>query len=486
MQVINVFPLILLGAVVGACISLLVVRRKAARTSLLPAFAESGSKVQRSRATPTWGALTLEAPLFHEALQGQVTRAQGTQQHVSLLLLELDHFQHLHALFEPAAVEGGLQQLQAALEACLQPSDRFFWLGGKQFAAIITTRGQDEALALAARQAARKASQVIDIKGEKLRLSVSIGVYPSQDSHESPEQMLAYARQALTQAKRQGEGYYHVFEAARHPHVKQRFALYNRLNSALLQGELRVYYQPQVALSSRRISGLEALVRWQHPEKGLIPPDHFIPLAEETGLIVPIGEWVIRAVCKQLRVWQRSGAAPLSVAVNVSTRQLIDPALVEVVRQSLASNNLKAHCLELELTESLAMHNLEEAANILQQLQALGVASVIDDFGTGYATLSYLRDLPVTKLKIDRSFVQDINHDHQAAVLVKSVIDLAHSLDLQVVAEGVESEAQCEKLHELGCVYTQGYLFGRPLPAAELNIPRKKIRERPHRAFSTI
>ncbi len=251
------------------------------------------------------------------------------------------------------------------------------------------------------------------------------------------------------------------------PELQQRHAMVNSLQNALRQGELCLHYQPLIELQSRRIIGVEALVRWQHPQKGLIPPVHFIPLAEETGLIIPLGEWVIRAACEQLKQWQLAGKGPLSMAVNVSARQISNGDLVAVVRQSLAASGLEARALELELTESMAMGSLEQTVSQLQQLSALGVQAVIDDFGTGYSSLSYLKYLPVKKLKIDRSFIRGINKDASDAAIVTSVINLAHELGLTVVAEGVEFEAQYQKLKDLGCDYAQGYLFSKPLPATE-------------------
>jgi EAL domain-containing protein (putative c-di-GMP-specific phosphodiesterase class I) len=243
--------------------------------------------------------------------------------------------------------------------------------------------------------------------------------------------------------------------------------LENDLRRALERGELLLYYQPQAEVGTNRIFGVEALIRWQHPTLGLVAPDRFIGLAEETGLIVPIGEWVLRQACEQGRAWHDAGVDNLTIAVNISVRQFLQPDLAGVIGQVLARSGLPARCLELEITESTAMEDLEASAQILRALQDMGVRIAIDDFGTGHSSLSYLKNFPIQTLKIDRSFVKDIPGDPNDAAIVSAAIAMAHSLGLTVIAEGVETEEQIEFLRDRACDAFQGYLISQPLPAHE-------------------
>jgi EAL domain-containing protein (putative c-di-GMP-specific phosphodiesterase class I) len=243
------------------------------------------------------------------------------------------------------------------------------------------------------------------------------------------------------------------------------------LRHALDRGEFRVHYQPILSLADERVCEVEALIRWAHPERGLVPPGVFIPVAEETGLIVPIGQWVLEHACRQAREWQarRGGDRPLVLSVNLSARQFQHPDLVADIQRALRTTGLEPHLLKLEVTESVVMHDAASAAAILHQLKALGIQLAIDDFGTGYSSLAYLKRFPVDTLKIDRSFVNGVGQDPQDTAIVQSVIALAQALGLSVTGEGVETEAQLERLRELGCERGQGFLFARPCPPEQLN-----------------
>jgi EAL domain-containing protein (putative c-di-GMP-specific phosphodiesterase class I) len=272
----------------------------------------------------------------------------------------------------------------------------------------------------------------------------------------------------MYRAKELGRNNYQLYDPKMSAPTAQSLSLMSDLRKALDRGEFVVYYQPQIHVKTGELIGVEALLRWQHPQRGMISPAQFIPLAEETGLIVPIGEWVLRTACAQVKAWAEAGFPEMRVAVNLSARQFMRDDLVEVVERVLRDTGLKPHLLELEITESMTMHNVERAIQILHGLKNLGVMISLDDFGTGYSSLSYLKHFPIHMLKIDQSFVRDITVDPDDAAIVNSIIALAHALQLNVIAEGVETEEQLAYLVEQGCFEMQGYLFSPPLPVQSL------------------
>ncbi len=310
---------------------------------------------------------------------------------------------------------------------------------------------------------------VFDIENYQLHISPSIGIalYPlhGQDA----ETLIKNADAALYIVKSQGRNHYQFYHSAINSGSSELLILENSLHYALDRQEFEVYYQPQVNITTGEITKIEALLRWRHLELGLVPPEKFIPLAEETGLIVPIGEWVLKTACTQNKFWQDTlGLPSLSVAVNLSARQFQQPNLVNIVMQILSETKLAPQSLELEITESIAMQNVEFTKKILSELYALGVSISIDDFGTGYCSLSYLKNFPIHGLKIDRSFVRDLSDNNHDAAITTAIIALAHGLKLAVVAEGVETEEQRNLLRVLDCELMQGYLFSRPLSAEDI------------------
>jgi len=272
---------------------------------------------------------------------------------------------------------------------------------------------------------------------------------------------------AMYRAKERGRDNYQMFTLAMKASVQEMLALENDLSHALERDELRVLYQPVMEIASGRIVGGEALLRWQHPQRGMVGPDEFIPLAEETGLIGPIGEWVLRMACKQARAWRDARLGPSRISVNVSARQVEQPGLVRAVASALAETGLPPHCLHLELTEGAVMRQLESVSFTLAELREMGVGISVDDFGTGYSSLGYLKRFPVDTIKIDRSFVRDVTTDQNDAAIVTTVIAMARGLNLRVIAEGVETEAQLSFLRENECHEFQGFLLSRPVSATE-------------------
>jgi EAL domain-containing protein (putative c-di-GMP-specific phosphodiesterase class I) len=337
---------------------------------------------------------------------------------------------------------------------------------GDEFAVLLTqiggTEGEDVIGVIFQINESLKLPFIID--DDEIFITVSIGISLYPDDGADALSLLKNTGAALYRAKEQGGDNYQFYTADLNAKAVKRMTLENSLRRALERSEFEVYYQPVLDIDTRKIVGMEALLRWHHPELGLVQPAEFIPLAEDTGMIVPIGEWVLRTACAQSRSWQEAGFSPLSLAVNLSARQFQQQNLSEVVVRILRETRLNSHELELELTESSIMKNAESAVRTLGELKAMGVKIAIDDFGTGYSSLGYLKRLPLDTLKIDRSFVHDVTTDHDDAALVVAIITLAHNLRLKVVAEGVETEAQLSFLHLLRCDEGQGYLFSKPLP----------------------
>jgi EAL domain-containing protein (putative c-di-GMP-specific phosphodiesterase class I) len=307
-----------------------------------------------------------------------------------------------------------------------------------------------------------------EVRGQELFATASVGVSLFPHDADDAQTLLKNAGAALYKAKRSGGANYQFYTADMHLLASHRLELETKLRRALQNEEFLIYYQPRVSVDSLAITGVEALIRWQQPQVGLVPPAEFIPLAEDTGLIVPIGEWVLRNACLQARRWQDAGFAPMQMAVNISARQFLEQDLSETIIRILDETQLAPQYLELEVTESSIVQNPEFAASVLVKLKGMGVKISIDDFGTGYSSLSSLKRLPIDALKIDQSFVRDATIDPDDASLVMAIITLAHNLRLKVIAEGVETEEQLRFLHLLRCNEIQGDLFSKPLPADSL------------------
>jgi len=310
----------------------------------------------------------------------------------------------------------------------------------------------------------------LQIEGYDFFLSCSIGVAVYPNDGADPESLLKHADIAMYRAKEMGNNNYQFYTAAMNERALERLRIEGDLRNALERKELLLYYQPQVDLRTGRMVGMEALIRWKHPQLGMISPTRFINLAEETGLIVQMGAWVMHTACEQNKTWQRMGLGYLRMSVNLSTRQFFQQNLVQQVAKVLEDTGLAPHYLEIELTESLVMTDVELAVGILNDLKSIGVQLSIDDFGTGYSSLAYLKSFPIDALKIDQSFVRDITVDQDDAAIVASIISLAHNLRLQVIAEGVETQEQLSYLQRHRCDEMQGFYFSEPVAAADIEI----------------
>jgi diguanylate cyclase (GGDEF)-like protein/PAS domain S-box-containing protein len=404
--------------------------------------------------------------LFADRLEHALARGRRPEVSVAILLIDLDGFKDINDSLGHDAGDDLLTIAGMRLQGHARPGDTVARLGGDEFGVLLEDIAAAEAVRSAEGLLEGLATPIV-LRDRDLTPTASIGIAIA--TGEDAETLLRNADTAMYAAKRQGKGRYAVFEPAMHATVLERLDLAADLGRAVEKGQLHLCYEPQINLGSGRISGLEALVRWRHPARGEVSPAEFIPLAEETGMILPIGRWVLQEACRQLRAWQErwSALAPLTIAVNLSARQLQHPGIVDEVRAALAAAGLDPQSLVLEITETAIMEQLDAAFTILTELRRLGVRLALDDFGTGYSSLSYLQRLPVDILKIDRSFVAGIAGSTEDSALARGILTLGQTLGLTTVAEGIETAEQLVALRELGCQLGQGYLFARPLgPAA--------------------
>jgi diguanylate cyclase (GGDEF)-like protein len=354
------------------------------------------------------------------------------------------------------------------LESCMRSEDTLAHFEGSEFGVLWGDLEGAGAAVAAAAQLAEGFANPFEIEGGQLHVSASIGVALYPQDGESVQTLIKHAHSAMHRVKEAGGDGVQCYAPQMTADAAERLRLEQAMRMALVRGEFELHYQPKVDLDSGGMAGMEALIRWRHPELGMISPARFIPLAEETGLIVGIGEWVMRTACKQIRTWQDAGLSPVSVAINLSARQFWQGGLASLLQSILAETGVDGALVELEVTESAIMRDLDSTVAALFELRELGCSISIDDFGTGYSSLGYLRRLPLNKLKIDRSFVMDITQDPTAALLTREIINIAHALGLTVIAEGVEHEAELAFLAQNSCDQIQGFYFSRPLPAADI------------------
>ena len=394
------------------------------------------------------------------------TRRHGHM--VGLLFVDLDRFKPINDSLGHAVGDQLLQAVAQRMKACTRETDTVARGGGDEFTVLLCELRSGQDAAIVAGKLLEELATPFKLGGHELFISASIGIacYPQDGSDAAT--MLKNADVAMYRAKEEGRNTFRFFSAEMNTHALETLMLSNQLRLALDRDELLLHYQPRVDLSTRKITGVEALVRWQHPERGLVPPGRFIPLAEETGLIVPIGEWVLRAACTQMRSWQRAGLPRLRMAVNLSARQLREPDLAKRMAAILAETGLDPEFLELELTESMVMRDPEETVKSLSELSAIGVSIAIDDFGTGHSSLSYLKRFPIDILKIDQSFVRGIPADPDDVAITRTILAMAKGLGLRAIAEGVETAEQSAFLKAEGCEEGQGYLFSKPVPAEDV------------------
>jgi diguanylate cyclase (GGDEF)-like protein len=415
---------------------------------------------------------------FHDSLTGLPNRAlfmdrlshrlalekrrQSTS--FSVLFLDVDRFKVINDGLGHIRGDELLQMIARRLQSCLRPGDTVARLGGDEFTILL----EDVPTTADARKVADRVQDELRapfvLGGQEVFSGASIGIAHGSAAYAWPEDILRDADTALYRAKAQGRGRWVEFDSTMHERAVELLQLETDLRRALERRELRLHYQPVISLSTGQVAGAEALVRWQHPERGLVPPGHFVPLAEETGLIIAIGEWVLREACRQMKAWQdQLGLPQLEIGVNLSSKQFQLPGLVAQVASVLSETGLSPRSLRLEVTESLLMSREPHIADTMTELRAMGVRIDLDDFGTGYSSLSYLHQFPIDTLKIDRSFIQRMGETEDGLQIVNTILSLARSLDMEVVAEGVETEQQLQTLRQLQCSYAQGYHLSRPV-----------------------
>jgi diguanylate cyclase (GGDEF)-like protein len=404
--------------------------------------------------------------LLADRMSQAIARAARHEISFAVLVVDLDRFKAINDSLGHIAGDELLQEVARRLSSLLRKDDTLARLGGDEFVLVIHELSTSQDAEVVARKVLSHVAQPVRLAGLDVHVSPSVGIALCPDDGVDSETLLQHADAAMYHAKKKGRNTFQFFAPAMNAFARERLELESGLRTALAQREFELHYQPKVDVATGRIESAEALLRWRHPKKGLILPGGFIPLAEETGLIVPLGEMVLYEACRQARAWQDEGLH-LRMAVNLSARQFRQDGLIETVRGALSMARLEPRFLELELTESAVMQDAETSVQIMRRLSDLGVRISVDDFGTGYSSLSYLRRLPLDKLKIDRSFIREIVTSRDDAQIVRAIVSLAHSLHLKVIAEGVETQEQLTFLRSLGCDQYQGYLCSPPLPAME-------------------
>ncbi|HEU0053141.1 MAG TPA: EAL domain-containing protein, partial [Longimicrobium sp.] len=407
--------------------------------------------------------------LFLDRLEQAAEHARRGKRPFAVLFLDLDRFKVINDSLGHQAGDELLVAVSRRLESCLRPCDTVARLGGDEFAVLL----EDVADTGEAVQVAERIGTVVGLpvtlEGHEVVPSVSVGVVLGGELKSGAEHLLRYADVAMYRAKAGGRGRHEVFDPEMHESALERLHLETDLRKALERGELRLFYQPIVDLADGRTAGLEALLRWEHPERGLLVPGEFMRVAEESGLITGIGAWVLGEAASRLAAWQAAYPAdpPLKVSVNVSTREVVDPGFVPRLEEVLRGASPAPDTLRVEVTEGALMRNAEQVISVLARLEALGIRCYMDDFGTGYSSLRYLHRFPVNVMKVDRSFVERVPDDREAVEVVRTIVTLARTLGMELIAEGVETEAQENLLRALGCHYAQGYRFSGPLSEAD-------------------
>jgi len=406
--------------------------------------------------------------LFYDRMHKSISRAKRGNTSLAILLIDLDRFKNINDSLGHDAGDTFLKMIAERLMEYLRDTDTIARLGGDEFVVVLENIVSADDMENVAQKLLQLLSDPIEVQGHEISATASVGISVYPNDGDTIDQLLKHADAAMYRAKAAGKNRYQFFVKAIGDSAVNYLLLENDLRRAIEQQELMLYYQPQIDLRSGRILGLEALVRWNHRDRGLVSPAHFIPLAEETGLILPLGEWVLSHACERFHAWLMNGLNLGKIGVNLSTRQFRESHFEQTVIRVLTESRLSPQYLELEITESSAMENAAQTIDMLKCLSSMGLSLAIDDFGTGYSSLAYLQKFPIHKLKIDRSFIKDIDTNIQDAAIAKSIIDLAHNMSLQVIAEGVERASQSRWLIDRGCDQVQGFFYSKPLSEDQL------------------
>jgi len=404
---------------------------------------------------------------FKSRLNEEIASAGDSGQMIGVMILNIDSFKAVNDSLGHDVGDAILKRTAALLETCKRPEDTIARLGSDEFGVILTNVNSPEDAAEAAVRFIRAVGAPFHVAGHDLQQTACVGLKLFPQDGRDTDVLLKNADLALSRAKQEGSGACILYRHELHLRAMERNAIERDLRAALAQKQFVLYYQPKIDLTTGKLKGSEALIRWCHPERGIVAPDLFIPVAEKCGIIGDVTKWVLQEACRQVRAWQDAGLKNVSVAVNVSAVDLRRPDFTDIVANTLVACGLSPQYLEIEVTESMVMRDVDLVIGTLRRLRSLGVGIGIDDFGTGYSSLAYLKRFPVKRLKIDRSFINDIADGRSGEILPKVIVDLGHALGLEVLAEGVENRAQLDTLRALGCDEVQGYLLSRPLPADE-------------------
>jgi diguanylate cyclase (GGDEF)-like protein/PAS domain S-box-containing protein len=406
--------------------------------------------------------------LLNDRINQSIALARRQNRPIAVIFLDLDRFKYINDSLGHAAGDELLQSVSKRLVAGVRASDTVSRQGGDEFVILLSEIAYPEHAATSAKKILLLLSAPHSIGGQDLHIDGSIGISIYPEDGEDAETLIKNADTAMYHAKESGRNNFQFFKAEMNLKAVERQSLEGSLRCALEREEFLLHYQPKVNLDTGEITGVEALIRWQQPDRGLVPPSQFLPIAEDCGLIIQIGRWVLREACRQARAWQDAGLPPLPIAVNVSANEFRDKGFVEGVRAILSETGLEARYLELELTEGVLMEHVESTDSVLQELKMMGVHLAVDDFGTGYSSLRCLRQFPIDVLKIGQSFVRQITADPDDSAIVSAIIDMGKNLKQRVIAEGIETQEQLAFLQARHCAEGQGYLFSRPLAAAQL------------------
>ncbi|MCW9014270.1 MAG: EAL domain-containing protein [Gammaproteobacteria bacterium] len=405
--------------------------------------------------------------LFMDRMDQAISRAMRNQENFALLFIDIDNFKVINDSMGHEAGDKLLISITQRLRETLRMSDTIARLGGDEFTVVLENLSEPEAVILVVKNLLEKISEPIEISGREVHIGASIGISMYPDDGISFGNLLKNADTAMYRAKDLGRNTFQFYTAEMSEIAMRRLELENSLRNAVESQDFVIFYQPKYDFKRGKCCGMEALVRWDHPEKGIVSPDEFIPLAEETGLIVPLGEWVIKTACAQYSLWKQAGYVLNNISINVSARQFHEQDITGLFQQVLQETGLNPAEIEIELTESTLISNQRKARGIINELHDMGLLIALDDFGTGYASMSYLKDFPIDTVKIDRSFVRDIPDDKEDTAIVKAITGLAEALGLSLIAEGVETEQQIMFLKDIGCLHGQGYYWSKPVSALE-------------------
>ena len=406
--------------------------------------------------------------LFLDRLAMAIIESSRNKTQVGLLFIDLDNFKHFNDSMGHGFGDKLLLAVAARLSGCSRESDTVARLSGDEFTIMLENANGQEDLDILCRRIVEAMKQPLHIMGREVFITASIGTAMCPGDADEPTSLLAKADAAMYEAKRNGRNTYRHYVQGMNLYSVDRMTLETDLRTALERNEFELFYQPQVSLASGKIVGNEALIRWRHPQRGLLSPIHFIEIIEETGLIVPIGKWVLQEACRQHMAWIKNGLEPMCMSVNISAMQFYQTDFCEMVQSIIADCGMQPTLLELELTESLCMHDVDTVLKTLNELHELGIKLAIDDFGTGYSNLSYLKRFPIDKLKIDQSFIRHLEREPVNVDIVRAIAALGKSMSLELVAEGVETDSEMTLVQSSGCELVQGYLLSKPLSAVQI------------------